>query len=408
MKEWPRARRGVTEFSSAPVGGDAGVPDELWYAPVPPKDFASVTPRTRSLCARFLTALCAAAGLAACGSPSPHPKVDPAGEVGAFSGPLWTDLEALASAPRPLGSEGAEAARSYITTRLAASGITVETVSTTAQSAGFGPLALTHLVATLPGTSSDRIVLIAPYDSGLYDGFAFVGANDGASGAAVLLELARAFKEHPVPYTVELVWLEGEGRIGLGAGEEREQRWLGSRGLAEHWAKTDHLRGIRLLVAFNCVCDADLRVARDLGSHREFREAFWRAARRLGYTDAFPTTRGYETLVGSHVAFRELGVRPVVAIEDSAFGGDEPPGLYANSDADSLSHCAPESLDVVGKVAVAAIDSISTRLAKIDRFARMPALAPEEEQPAQQPAPAPPEQAPTSPSPGSPDAEAAR
>lgn len=404
MEEWPRALGGVTEFSAGPVRTAPAVRTSYGIRPFPRRISLRVTPRFRSQSAAgFLSAWCATAALAACGSASPPPKADPAGDAGHFSGQLaWTDLEALASAPRPLGSEGAEAARSYITTRLAASGIGVETITTTAQSAGFGPLALTHLVATLPGSSPDRIVLLAPYDSGLYDGFAFMGVNDGASGAALLLELARVLKARPLPYTVELVWLEGEGRIGLGVGEEREQRWLGSRGLAEHWAQTGHLRGIRLLVAFNRVCDADLRVARDIDSNREFREAFWRAARRFGYSDAFPPTRGYETLTGSHAAFRAQGVRAVVAIEDSAFGGDEPPGLYANSDADSLSHCAPESLAVVGNVAVEAIDAIAARLAKIDRFSRMPALAPAEKEPE----PAPPTQAPPPPAPGSSDAEA--
>lgn len=364
-----------------------------------------MTPRIRSFSAGFLCA----ASLAACGGPSSDAGLDSGDELpGNFSGSLaWAELEALGSAPRRLGSEGAEAARSHITARLAAADIAVETVSTTAQSAGFGPLVLTHLVATMRGSSADRIVLVAPYDSGLYDGAAFLGVNDGASGAALLLEIARVLQGKPLPYTVQLVWLEGEGRIGLGSGEEREQRWLGSRGLAEKWAQAGQLRGIRLLVAFNRVCDADLRVARDLGSHREYREAFWRAARRLGYSDAFPPARGYETLSGSHVAFRAQGVRPVVAIEDSAFGGDEPPGLYANSEGDTLAHCAPESLAVVGSVAIDAVDVIATRLAKIDRFARMPALepepkktepAPEADSPAQTPPPAP----------GSPDAAPAR
>src|SRR6185436_13466851 len=107
-------------------------------------------------------------------------------------------------------------------TRLSAASLAVETLTTTAEAKTFGPLALTHLVATLPGTSPDRVVLIAPYD-----GFSFVGANDGASGAALLLELARTFAGRPLPYTIELVWLEGEGRIGHGNGEDRELRWLG-------------------------------------------------------------------------------------------------------------------------------------------------------------------------------------
>ena len=101
--------------------------------------------------ARFLTVL-VAASLTACGAPPSEREVDTGDALpGQFSGPLaWAELEALAAAPRPLGSEGAEAARSHITTRLASSGISAETVTTTAQSQGFGPVALTHLVATLP------------------------------------------------------------------------------------------------------------------------------------------------------------------------------------------------------------------------------------------------------------------
>ena len=318
----------------------------------------------------------AALAFAACGGPPPALEPAP-DEAGDFSGSLaWAELEELAQAPRTLGSDGAAAARDLITTRLAASGITVETLSTTAESKGFGPLALTHLVAMLPGTSADRIVLVAPYDSGSYDGYSFVGANDGASGAAVLLEVARALAGRPLPYTVELVWLEGEGRLGHGSGDERELRWLGSKGLAERWKENGHLAGIRLLVSFNRVCDADLHVARDSGSHREFRENFWKAAHRLGLGDAFSPSRSYESVVSSHTAFRERGVRQVVAIEDTAFGSDEAPGRYAGK-GDVIAHCSRDSLTAVGRVAVEAVGSISAQLAKIDRFARMPSAEPE-------------------------------
>jgi glutaminyl-peptide cyclotransferase len=335
-----------------------------------PRNPSGLIPTLRALAA------VSAFAFAACGSPPSEPE-KPARDPGDFSGSLaWAELEALAEAPRSLGSDGAAAARELIKTRLAASGIAVETLSTTAESKGFGPLALTHLVAVLPGASADRIVLVAPYDSGQYDGFSFVGANDGASGAALLLEVARVLKGRALPYTVELVWIEGEGRLGHGNGDERELRWLGSQGLAQRWAETGHLAGIRLLVSFNRVCDADLHVARDSGSHREFRESFWKAAHRLGLSDAFSPSRGYESVTSSQVAFREHGVRQVVAIEDTAFGGEEAPGRYAGKD-DVIAHCSRDSLDAVGRVAVEAVGSISEQLAKIDRFARMPSAEPE-------------------------------
>ena len=97
-----------------------------------------------------------------------------------------------------------------------------------------------------------------------------------------------------------------------------------------------------------------------------------RAAGRLGYTDAFPLDQPFESLLASHVAFRERGVRPVLAIEDTAFGGEDPPGIYADTEDDDLAHCAPESLGIVGAVSLAALETIGDRLAKIDRFARSP------------------------------------
>lgn len=346
----------------------------------------------------------AAVGLAACGSPPPEPEPAAAEDPSEFTGAIaWSQLEELAAAPRALGSDGAAAARELIATRLGAAGITVETLSTTAESKGFGPLALTHLVAVLPGVSADRIVLIAPYGSGKYDDYDFVGANDGASGAAVLLEVARVLARRELPYTVELVWLEGEGRLGHGSGDERALRWLGSQGVAKRWAEAGHLDGIRLLVSVNRVCDADLHVARDSGSHREFRESFWKAAHRLGLGDVFSPARSYESVESSHVAFRERGVRQVVAIEDTAFGGDEAPGSHAGQ-GDVIAHCSRDSLAAVGRVAVEAIGSISAQLAKIDRFARMPSAEPEAKRAAPE---APPEPVAESPAPPAPSAEPA-
>jgi hypothetical protein len=70
-------------------------------------------------------------------------------------------------------------------------------------------------------------------------------------------------------------------------------------------------------------------------------------------------------------------VRRVVAIEDTVFGGEDAPGLYADNEGDVLAHCAPESLEAVGTVAIDAVETIAARLAKIDRFARTPSVQPE-------------------------------
>src|SRR5687768_16433355 len=90
----------------------------------------TVPPLRRALAAAV------AIGLAACGGGgTPPPEPEPAtGDQNSFSGSLaWSQLEELAEDPRALGSDGAAAARDLITTRLGASGISVETLSTTAE-----------------------------------------------------------------------------------------------------------------------------------------------------------------------------------------------------------------------------------------------------------------------------------
>ena len=326
--------------------------------------------------------------------PRPVAVVEP-GDV--FSKDLaWGDLEFLAAlGPRPPGSDAAAGARRHLRDRLEGWGIEVRDLTTELEVEGGEKLALDHLAATIPGRSADRFVLVAPYDSGAYAEFAFRGVNDGASGAALLVEVARVLAGRELPYTIDLVWLAGEGRLGGALGADSDLRWLGSASLAEQWRSEGRLDGIRLLVSFNRVCDADLQIARDLGSHRAHREEFWRAARRLGRGSEFPPAAPYESFVSSHTAFERSGLRRIVVIEDTAFGGDEPPGVHAG-EGDSIEHCSAASLESVGVVALEALETIAKRLAKIDRFARAPTAEAEAEPPvpapepeAEPPAPAP-------------------
>jgi hypothetical protein len=141
---------------------------------------------------------------------------------------------------------------------------------------------------------------------------------------------------------------------------------------AQAMVAADEVQRIRLLVFFNRVGDSDLRIARDLLSHRVYREEFWRAAARRGRSEAFLPSQSFESSDEGHGSFRAAGLRRVVAIVDPSFGGDEPPGVYANSEEDDLEHCSAQSLETVGVVTLDALEVIARRLAKIDRFADSP------------------------------------
>jgi hypothetical protein len=289
----------------------------------------------------------------------------------------WRDLQALTDlGARVVGSRGNDRARDYLRVELEDLGVEVESwevdyanTGGRSSAAGAPEARVTNLSAIIPGTrSQDRFLLVAPFDSRSYDDFEFIGANDGASGAAVVLEIARTIAADPLPYATEIVFLDGESAFSSPDDQGAVYREVGSLGLASRLQKAD-ISGVRLMIYLNRVGDADLRIARDLMSHRIYREEFWKAAATLNRTHAFPRDAAFENAGIAHRYFVQIGLRQIVSIVDTSFGGDQPPGLYAGTAQDTIERCSPESLETVGVVVLKALDTISERLGKIDRFA---------------------------------------
>lgn len=305
-------------------------------------------------------------------APLPAPEESGPGQ---FSGrAAWEHLESLAAiGPRVSGTRGAQKARNYLRDELAEIGAEVHqhrfqvAVPDPAGGLAVESVEVVDLVGVLPGDSEDIFLLAAPYDTAAVGSFRFVGANGGASGPAVLLELARVLAEQPRPYTVWLTFVDGDGLPP--AGVDR-MRFPGSELLAKHWAEGGILDRVRFAVFFDRVADADLIIARDLWSHSVYRDLFWEAAGRMGYAEQFPVDRGFESPAAGHRAFLDQRLRRVVAVVDNRYGVGEPPGSYWRSEDDLPRNCSPDSLATVGRVTLAALDQIGQRLTKIDRFAR--------------------------------------
>ncbi|MBL7163259.1 MAG: M28 family peptidase [Anaerolineales bacterium] len=164
------------------------------------------------------------------------------------------------------------------------------------------------------------------------------GANDGASGVAVLLELARTI---PEDYSGE-IWLvffdaEDNGRI---SGWD----WiLGSR------AFVDKLEGQPdAVVIVDMIGDADLNIKMEQNSDRRLTIELWEQAAALGYSDHFIFLPGYHIL-DDHTPFLQAGI-PAVDIIDF----DYP---YWHTAADTLDKVSAESLQIVGDTLLAWLES---------------------------------------------------
>ena len=180
------------------------------------------------------------------------------------SGRAWEHLRQLvAIGPRPSGSSAIEQTRKYIREQLAANGLTAVDQAWDDQT----PLDKVHmvnLVATIPGARKERIVIAGHYDTKLYRQFRFVGASDGGSSAAFLLELARVLKARKNPMTIELLFLDGEeARLPEWGGTDNT---YGSRHYVDAAKRDGSLATLKALILVDMIGDRDLDIRRDTNS----------------------------------------------------------------------------------------------------------------------------------------------
>ena len=275
---------------------------------------------------------------------APVPKFD--------SGRAWEHLRQLvAIGPRPSGSPAIEQTRKYIKDQLALSGLTAVEQSWDDQT----PLDKVHMVnlaVTIPGARKERIVIAGHYDTKLYHQFRFVGASDGGSSAAFLIELARVLKSRKNPMTIELLFLDGE--------EARMPEWggndntYGSRHYVEMAKRDGSLASLKAMLLVDMIGDRDLDIRRDTNSTPWLSNVIWEAARRQNLDDYFiaDSTR----IEDDHLPFLAAGI-PSVDIIDLDYEA-------WHTAKDTLDAVSARSLQVVGDVVLASLPHIEAHLSK--------------------------------------------
>src|SRR5882757_9265087 len=268
------------------------------------------------------------------------------------AGRAWEHLRQLvAIGPRPSGSPAIEQTRKYIKDQLAANGLTAVEQSWDDQT----PLDKVHMVnlaVTIPGMRKERIVIAGHYDTKLYRQFRFVGASDGGSSAAFLLELARVLRARKNPLTIELLFLDGE--------EARMPEWngtdntYGSRHYVDLAKRDGSLASLKALLLVDMIGDRDLAIRRDSNSTPWLTNVIWETARRQDLDDYFlPDSTRIED---DHLPFLAAGV-PSVDIIDLDYEA-------WHTAKDTLDAVSARSLQVVGDVVLAALPQIETHLSK--------------------------------------------
>jgi Zn-dependent M28 family amino/carboxypeptidase len=263
----------------------------------------------------------------------------------------WEHLrKQVAIGPRPSGSPGIAETRKYILDQLKAAGIEAREQMFVAMTP-LGEVSMSNIIATIPGRRRERLVLASHYDTKLYREIRFVGANDGASSTAALLELGTVLKGRQNEFTIELLFLDGE--------EARMTEWrgldntYGSRHYVAAAQKAGTLGSLKALVLLDMIGDRSLLIRRDSNSTPWLVDIVWGAAAKLGHAGTF--SNELTTIEDDHVPFLRAGI-PAVDVIDL-----ENPTWHTAQD--TLENVSARSLQTVGDVVLAAIPEIEKRLA---------------------------------------------
>ncbi len=272
----------------------------------------------------------------------------------------FRDLRDLvAIGPRPAGSPAAEQTRALIRERLRQAGWRVRDQSFEARPPFGDPVSMVNLIGVRQGQRRERLLVGTHYDTKLLPGTHFVGANDGASGAAVLLELARQLAGRPLPFTVWLVFFDGEEAFGpaIRGGDGL----YGSRALAEQMLTEGSLAETLALIVVDMLGDRDLNLTPDLYSSRLLRRFLLEEARASGLEHAVDLASA-RSIVDDHVPFLERGLERVLLLIDFQFGARRTPGPLWHTAGDGLGAVSEASLNTAGTLAVRVFERIEQHL----------------------------------------------
>ncbi len=215
----------------------------------------------------------------------------------------------------------------------------------------YGPdnVSLTNVIYRFQPKNPERVMLSAHFDTrpvADLDRFRrnepILGANDGASGVAVLVHLAQILAQFPPAIGVDIAFWDGED---MGRPDYPEEFCQGSRYYSQTPLEPVPHRGILI----DMIGDSELQIFYELYSLRfapELTKEIWDTAKKAGYADVFIPKHG-PMVYDDHVPLSEGGI-PTVNIID--FQYPDARRNYWHTHEDTPDKCAPESLQCIGDV----------------------------------------------------------
>lgn len=258
--------------------------------------------------------------------------------------------EMVAFGPRVVGSPELEKVRGWIDQQIKAQGLTMQKRPFVARTPK-GLKNMVNLSYVIPGTkkTEGHVVLIAHYDSKIFEEFTFVGANDAASSVALLLTLTTPIQKLQLPYDVQVVFVDGEEAI---VDWTFNDSLYGSRQMAQD------VRGVNIkaVMVVDMVGDKDLSLIRSRNVDPTLLKYLEESLKEMNHSDKLDSDWSY--VMDDHTPFVEMGI-PTLHLMDFTFGGNKQPGKFWHTEHDTMENISAESLAITGEAILRILKKIT-------------------------------------------------
>jgi glutaminyl-peptide cyclotransferase len=225
-------------------------------------------------------------------------------------------------------------------------------------------LEATNIIAQYNPEATKRILLAAHWDTRPFADSPLsqerqeepiLGADDGASGVAVLLEIARQLQSNPLAMGVDIVLFDAED-YGESGGGKAETYALG----AQHWSRNMHVGGKqrpKYGILLDMVGAKDARFPKEYFSMQyapQVVNKVWKLAQDMGYGNYFVNDPG-GGVMDDHYFVNTIAGLPMIDIINRPVGTETGFGEYWHTHDDDLDIIDPRTLRAVGQVVLAVV-----------------------------------------------------
>ncbi|HUK91111.1 MAG TPA: M28 family peptidase [Blastocatellia bacterium] len=292
-----------------------------------------------------------ASGSGASPDPAPSAADKP---IGVDANRAYEDVKKMVEmGPRPSGSAALKKTQQFIETELSSYGLT-PTEDRFDGDTPHGKIPMMNIIARVPGSKPDIVLITGHYDTAPLP--AFVGANDGGSSAASVLEIARVLAKTKPEYTLWFVFFDGEEAVVDWDANNRLDNTYGSRHLLAKLAADGTVKQVRAMILVDMIGDKALDIRKDANSTPWLVDIIWDTAQKYGAGGHF--LGNLIDMDDDHTPFRHAGI-PVVDVIDFNYGPDND---YWHTAQDTLDKISGESIKTVSDVVIGALGEVYAHL----------------------------------------------